>query len=198
MAEFGLSHLVRLVGLNNADYNDKLAQVISLLDPMRGRHLVHLIEGEVSSRLRQDIHVKPENMRHVCNHCHLTSETKMQICGKCRVVRYCNKDCQRNDWSSHKVHCEEHGLYRELTKKPLFDAIRTRNLMEVQRLVEQGADVKRTLSSLLSETLLKLVICPFFGTYVSMVRTSTRRTLTSLLHSGLQQGKAIFRWCNTW
>ena len=146
MAEFGLSHLVRLVGLNNADYNDKLAQVISLLDPMRGRHLVHLIEGEVSSRLRQDIHVKPENMRHVCNHCHLTSETKMQICGKCRVVRYCNKDCQRNDWSSHKVHCEEHGLYRELTKKPLFDAIRTRNLMEVQRLVEQGADVNDTLS----------------------------------------------------
>ena len=46
----------------------------------------------------------------------------------------------------HKVLCEEHGAYRELTKKTLFDAIRTRNLMEVQRLVEQGADVNDTLS----------------------------------------------------
>ena len=55
MAEFGLSHLVRLVGLNSADYNGKLARVQSILDPIRGRHLVVLLAGEVSPRLRRDI-----------------------------------------------------------------------------------------------------------------------------------------------
>lgn len=32
----------------------------------------------------------------------------LQVCSKCRIVRYCSKDCQRLDWAqNHKVACEE-------------------------------------------------------------------------------------------
>ena len=147
MAQFMLNHLVRLVGLNNADYNDKLARVKSVLDPTRGRHLVTL-EGEVvPSTVNRDIHIKPENMLHACEYCHVVkSTTDMPIelkCSRCRIARYCNRDCQRTDWPQHKVNCFVYGVNRDRLKKPLIDAVVRNDLTEVQRLVEQGADVNR-------------------------------------------------------
>ena len=148
MAQFMVNHLVRLVGLNNADYNGKLARVNSVLDETRGRHLVKL-EGEILSTLNREIHIKPENLLHACEGCHAvgTATADEQIalkCARCRVARYCNSDCQRNNWKVHKVHCFAFGVNRDRLKKPLFDAIIRRDLTEVQRLVEQGADVKKT------------------------------------------------------
>jgi len=51
MSEFALSHLVRLEGLKNGDYNGTLTRVQSILDPARGRHLVIVIESNFSPRL---------------------------------------------------------------------------------------------------------------------------------------------------
>jgi hypothetical protein len=42
------------------------------------------------------------NLRPQCAHC-LQYARKLLYCGKCGVVRYCNKDHQVRDWSRHKL-----------------------------------------------------------------------------------------------
>ena len=38
-------------------------------------------------------------------------------CSRCRVVKYCNRDCQSKDWSFHKKDCK---LLRESSKNTAF------------------------------------------------------------------------------
>ena len=33
-------------------------------------------------------------------------EGKMR-CGRCKVVRYCSRECQRDEWRSHKLLCKK-------------------------------------------------------------------------------------------
>ena len=40
-----------------------------------------------------------------CKNCWKKCERK--LCGKCLNTRYCSKDCQVNDWPSHKLTCIE-------------------------------------------------------------------------------------------
>lgn len=39
-----------------------------------------------------------------CNHCG-TSKIKLLMCKRCMQARYCDADCQKKDWPSHKQHC---------------------------------------------------------------------------------------------
>ena len=40
-----------------------------------------------------------------CNNC-LKIGTKLQVCGRCKNVRYCNKSCQKTHWKEeHKLSC---------------------------------------------------------------------------------------------
>jgi hypothetical protein len=32
-------------------------------------------------------------------------EIKLQKCGKCEIVYYCSRECQKNDWKNHKKDC---------------------------------------------------------------------------------------------
>lgn len=45
----------------------------------------------------------------VCQHCFNRwsplNESKFKLCSKCRLVRYCSKECQSNDWQQHKMTC---------------------------------------------------------------------------------------------
>ena len=43
----------------------------------------------------------------LCDHCFKTStgEKGLLKCGKCKVARYCNRECQKADWSTHKPRC---------------------------------------------------------------------------------------------
>lgn len=56
-------------------------------------------------------HVRDEDLRNLnlvvvnrCNHCSSYSRT-MPRCGRCKKVYYCNVNCQREDWRSHKMTC---------------------------------------------------------------------------------------------
>lgn len=35
------------------------------------------------------------------------SELNLQLCTRCRLVYYCNEECQRNDWDKHKIVCHK-------------------------------------------------------------------------------------------
>lgn len=46
-----------------------------------------------------------------CDYCQTVSESKLQTCGGCRLVRYCNKVCQQLAWAKHKSFCP---LYQQI------------------------------------------------------------------------------------
>ena len=39
-----------------------------------------------------------------CGFCNKTSEF-LKLCTQCRVVKYCDKQCQTSDWKKHKKEC---------------------------------------------------------------------------------------------
>ncbi len=41
---------------------------------------------------------------YTCNRCNITMP-KMQVCGKCKSVRYCSKECQLADWNERTHRC---------------------------------------------------------------------------------------------
>lgn len=40
----------------------------------------------------------------VCNFCHKISPI-VKWCGKCRSIKYCSQECQKEDWDDHKTYC---------------------------------------------------------------------------------------------
>ena len=44
-----------------------------------------------------------------CNFCGIKS-IPIKKCGKCKKAYYCNIECQKNDWNSHKIHCIEMNI----------------------------------------------------------------------------------------
>ena len=41
---------------------------------------------------------------HTCSKCSKSLQ-RLQYCGKCSIVTYCSKECQRADWPTHKLVC---------------------------------------------------------------------------------------------
>ena len=146
---FQLNQMVRLKGLNNAAYNDKLGRVVlfpnSMEECCNGRYRVILI-GEVAPPLLRELSVKPENMEHACKLCHKGGENLM-FCGKCRNARYCDRECQRIDWERHKLECESCDAARISSKYPLLIASGMGDLVRIRKLVEEGIDVNASNSA---------------------------------------------------
>jgi hypothetical protein len=44
-------------------------------------------------------------------------------CGKCRLVNYCNRECQKKDWTKHKTYCSETRSRSSIPviKKPVIE-----------------------------------------------------------------------------
>ena len=145
MGGFKRSQIVRLHSLTNAVYNGKLAVVTSRLGD-DGRHAVEVAsqpqDGAVGpSMINRQVRIKPENLVLACRHCYKSDAPKLQFCGKCRMIGYCNAECQQADWQRHKVDCHSLNLLRDVTKNHLYQAACVGNLGEVQNLVQRGADV---------------------------------------------------------
>ena len=47
-----------------------------------------------------------KNSVRTCATCHAIRE-KMMRCSQCRQTVYCNAECQKNDWASHKLSCQK-------------------------------------------------------------------------------------------
>jgi ankyrin repeat protein len=47
----------------------------------------------------------PEEKRRRCAHCSTTTSAKLQKCSVCRMVYYCNRECQVAHWQQHKLVC---------------------------------------------------------------------------------------------
>ena len=149
---FRQNHLVRLCGFGHIALDGKLGRVESNINTTAEKVRVEFLDGAhppeavVPARSMQ---VRPENVRHACEHCLVAEEgdTKLLICGRCKTAHYCNAECQHADWERHKTHiCGSFAQYR-CYSKPLHSACHEGDIVEVRRLVEvEGADIDRSYS----------------------------------------------------
>jgi hypothetical protein len=68
------------------------------------------VGGEDTQRLfDQFVAPPPTNYTHVekftCSYCDKSSATKLLLCGRCKRVSYCGKECQTVAWKAHKAYC---------------------------------------------------------------------------------------------
>ncbi|TCD62460.1 hypothetical protein EIP91_006830 [Steccherinum ochraceum] len=54
-----------------------------------------------------------------CRSCGKT-DVALKICSKCHTVKYCSAECQRKDWSVHKISCRPFSQTNTVTLKPRY------------------------------------------------------------------------------
>ena len=55
---------------------------------------------------------------HCCAECGVDGGVSLKTCKSCMLVKYCNADCQRKHWSTHKAECKRRAA--ELHDEVLF------------------------------------------------------------------------------
>lgn len=87
-----------------------------------------------------------------CNYCGETSTKKLNLCGRCRKVSYCTRNCQTLAWKAHKPQC--------VKLDPTEKGLKAMNLTWDQVEAHQGAPVQgRTLEvkAMLDESMMRQV-----------------------------------------
>ncbi|KAG2099108.1 hypothetical protein BD769DRAFT_1008092 [Suillus cothurnatus] len=60
-----------------------------------------------------------------CMYCNTdVGRDKVKTCGRCRLVRYCSKECQVASWKTHKLRCNQ-NLRESLANDPASNALNT-------------------------------------------------------------------------
>ena len=73
------------------------------------RTILQLAEKARASQLDDQPKNAPPQKK-ICHFCKTTkSDDLMKLCSQCRITHYCSKECQRNDWKSHKQYCEQNS-----------------------------------------------------------------------------------------
>ena len=55
---------------------------------------------------------------HCCAECGEEGGVRLKVCKACMVAKYCNADCQRNHWPTHKQECKRRAA--EIYDEALF------------------------------------------------------------------------------
>jgi hypothetical protein len=63
-------------------------------------------DGDVSSPSKKVITVRPSNAVLCCQECGAVVE-KLLLCGRCQLMRYCSRNCQKQAWNQHKEVCAQ-------------------------------------------------------------------------------------------
>ncbi|TNN56313.1 N-lysine methyltransferase SMYD2-A [Liparis tanakae] len=96
--------------------NEGMEGTERFLSPGSGRGLRavrHFAVGELVFACPAYSYVLTENERGAhCENCFCRREDLFK-CGKCKQAYYCNVDCQRSDWSMHKLECVAMCAYGE-------------------------------------------------------------------------------------
>jgi hypothetical protein len=50
-----------------------------------------------------------------CAKCGGPGKPTLQMCSICKTTKYCSRDCQKNDWKTHKLHCTRAIYLRKVT-----------------------------------------------------------------------------------
>jgi len=61
---------------------------------------------EMANLLETWVAVPPDKRHQICVACHKYKEGNMKKCGQCKARWYCSQECQKKDWSSHKLNCK--------------------------------------------------------------------------------------------
>ncbi len=64
----------------------------------------------------------------VCYNCHTSTKEKLLRCSACKYAYYCSRECQREDWSKHKIDCnkfkevksQQLGIMENLKKRDII------------------------------------------------------------------------------
>ncbi len=91
------------------EYNGQLCARVLSFDARTGRYGAALVDGK-------ELSLKPECVAKAgCATPGCASEEASSVCGRCQVVRYCSRECQRVDWKAHKPACVAGAHTHELT-----------------------------------------------------------------------------------
>lgn len=90
---------------NGGDPLQRAGCTSMILDASQQMGRQALREGEEAARARIKETLKRNGRARVCDFCNARSPTKLQACGKCKFVFYCDAACQRKAWPSHKQEC---------------------------------------------------------------------------------------------
>ena len=88
-----------------------------------------------------------------CGNCKLirqVGKAEFKICGKCKNILYCSKECQLTAWPNHKKVCKSILQSSNVTAKNVLSSLPTQNLFhacevgllsDIQRCISNWADV---------------------------------------------------------
>lgn len=89
----------------NFDVNNEIAILISCKNEPDYLQIMPVDIIQEAANLN-NVPVKMINVNflgRVCNHC--GANTNLKSCSKCRIIKYCSKECQCADWKHHKKNC---------------------------------------------------------------------------------------------
>ena len=149
---FRRNHLVRLRRFNHVVLDGKLVRIKSNNDEATGKFEVAFLDDQARPPVplvpARRMPIAPEHFIHACEFCLVVAPAadggKLQMCGRCKTARYCNTECQRADWARHKVgDCYRFSHARGIDMLPLQQACKHGDIVEVRRLVEEGANIDK-------------------------------------------------------
>lgn len=122
---------------------------------------------------------------YTCDYCKKTSTAKLSVCGRCKKISYCSKECQRAAWKAHKKICVKWEGTKDPKDLPLtWDEVEAHTPLPAQGTLEVRA--------ILDESMMRHV-------FSCKDRVGNLRRVAAYTNSrqirGLKQG-AILKWKN--